>query len=79
MRINSATGSSTKVVKEVDMLRIICSKPLVPPKKTYTPTTLIIMKEKAMGIPVTMRIIRTPKMIRSSHSHPMEVASSPPR
>jgi len=68
MRINRGTGNRAKKVTDSKILRINWRKPDAPPHNKNTPTILINMKEKATGIPASIRITKLPKIIsRTSH------------
>ena len=65
---NSGTGSSVKVLTELNMLRVSVWKDRPPPCSTSTPSMLMMMKANATGIPTASRIMAPVKMMmRMSH------------
>ena len=45
----------------------------MPPKRKYMPITLMTKKHRAMGIPVTMRTSKIPKMTTSQLCHSITI------
>jgi hypothetical protein len=46
---------------------------MVPPKRVYIPMTLMIKKQRAIGIPVNIRTNRIPNMSRSQSCQSIRV------
>jgi hypothetical protein len=76
MRINKGTGSSVNVVTEANRVKLNSSRPTAPRHRKNTPTKFTSKKEKAIGMPVSMRRISPPPISRSVDHHSMAIYPS---
>jgi len=69
MRINRGKHWREKVARELNMLRVSCHRPALPPNKKNAPTRFTSIKLKAIGNPVAIRTNRLPKMSTRANCH----------
>jgi hypothetical protein len=61
MRMNSGIGVSEKLMTEMTLLRVTCSRPGSPPRNRMAPITLMAMNESATGMPSSRSTVEPPK------------------
>ena len=75
MMTKSGIGAMVKVARELHMLCMENSRPAGYPRTRRPPTMLMNMKQRAIGMPVSMSRIRLPNTIITATCHSIGICS----